>query len=253
MGKREGTANIYKKNSYPHNSLGFIRFLWDPCESTSIDTQRKLWIFTHPSSIVETFRELLSCCGITDDLKNFETFLKGEKTNLGNKNLPSDKFFEHKYFCSKKFKNEKVIIECFHKRINRFRLTGPQSTLMLKKVLRNITVESDGTNKVHWWTKYYDSEKINILNKQKEFFNSSLETLADGYIFAMISGDPRLNPRKVCDNLAHEESAAILSECAPDKVHISPLWIDDIREETKNKISDRDLNKLREKLIVAGK
>lgn len=254
IGNREGTANIYKKNSYPHNSLGLIRFLWDSLQNTSADCQRKLWIFIHPSSIIETFSEMLNSFGIVDNLQNFDTYLIEEKKKLGSKELPSNKFFQHKYICSRKFQTEKIIIDCFHKRINRFRLTGPQSTEILKKVFRNVSIEREETDKEYWWMKYYDSDvRMNMLNKQKELFNSSHETLADGNVLAMLTGDPRLNPRKACENSVNEEVNTILKECSLDDIHISPLWNDDIREELRNKISDRDLNKLKEALTVAGK
>ncbi|CAD5112292.1 DgyrCDS1521 [Dimorphilus gyrociliatus] len=246
-GNREGMASIFKKNSYPFKSLGLIRFLWDPCENLSLNSERKLWIFVHPSSVVETMKEVLDCCCIPylDDYEAYNEKLKKKSSSL------SSTFLHHKFFCSRKFHNAKISIDCFDNKLNRFRLTGPLSTKILKKVFRSIDIKFESGENEYWWSKYYESNiNKDIFNKQKSYFNSSLESMADGGVLGLVIGDPRLKSAKADDNLEEGESEALLSECAPENVHISPLWIDDVRKQLRKKISDGDLNKLKEKITV---
>lgn len=63
-GTREGNCVLYKQNQYPQGPICPVTFLWRP--KSELEPLRQLWIWCHPSSFEELWKELETCLSLSE-------------------------------------------------------------------------------------------------------------------------------------------------------------------------------------------
>lgn len=63
-GTREGNCVLYKQNQYPQQPICPVTFLWRP--KSEQEPLRQLWIWCHPSSFEELWKELEACLSLSE-------------------------------------------------------------------------------------------------------------------------------------------------------------------------------------------
>lgn len=226
-GKREGTVDLYKADSYPYGALGKINFIWR-CED-AIDG--KIWFFVHPSIYRDTVNEFV---------KVFD--LVKEETEMGSKRNTNE-------FKQPKYLNETNGLQLMELKdnLNRFRLTGPLSHAVLISALRPKAF--DGNTEKSWFLNYMETEEGKKAHScQNEYWNSvrnvtSPAELCPNMILALNIEDPRINrPKKRSKALpdilekSYGNDDALIT--VPDYNAVSKIWDTDVRK----KISDEKMS-----------
>lgn len=174
-GQREGTIELFAIDSYPYGALGRFRFIWQPPKQDN--TQRRLWLFAHPSIYQKLVQEL---CKLFDLIEQSETEVK-----------------------SKMYSNKMTSVEIHEMKnhLNRFRLTGPLSHSILSTAFKpKTTLVSEEKS---WFADYMKSQtNASIHEAQSNYWNevknaNSSAELPPGMILALNIEDPRINrPKK---------------------------------------------------------
>ncbi|XP_048214411.1 ribonucleases P/MRP protein subunit POP1 [Perognathus longimembris pacificus] len=164
-----------------------------------------------------------------------------------------------------------IIISDLTMEMNRFRLIGPLSHSILTEALKAASVhtEEEDTEKTphRWWVDTCKNpESVSLHRRQEAVFEllggiTSPAELPAGTILGLTVGDPRVNlPQKWSKALSNPEKCQdkekvrqLLLEGVPAECAHSFIWNQDICESaTENKISDQDLNRMRNELLVPG-
>lgn len=228
-GRREGSVDVFRKNSYPNNIIGKINFLWKPIEDEN-SQNRVLWIFAHASFYKELVNEMILLFDLENGLKNnpngMEIDDEVEKLKIITKNGNSIR--------TPKYVNKKMKINLIELKdtMNRFRLTGPLSQAILSKAFK-LKSEENEKSKDFW-------NKIKNINSPAE--------LPPNMILGLIIEDPRLNrPTQRTKAIPEEESNESFLEL-PNNLGSSPIWDSEIRDNlSKNMMSTDKFCKLRNK------
>lgn len=172
-GQREGTIELFAIDSYPYGGLGRFQFIWKQAESN--ETQRRLWLFAHPSVYQKLVDELC---------KLFKLDVQDEVESK-----------------AKTYLNKATDIELHEMKnhLNRFRLTGPLSHAVLTAAFRPKTNTEEGT-----WLNDYLRDETNALahETQSKYWGNvknakSAADLPPGIILGLNIEDPRINrPKK---------------------------------------------------------
>lgn len=206
-GDREGKVTMFHKDSYPHNAIGDVTFIWRPVNPDFTDSEsRTLWIWCHPSFYKELRQELtdlfdLDYSPVLEDvqMKNQSEIPPEKKTRKskkqsGNveqikialKNIPKLPHYINK--------ESNVRLTLLKDTLNRFRLTGPLSNAILTNALHPAEVFDKylhNSPKSTWWKEYRSKTTDSTALKTLEEFNSPSYFPPHAIIGANVI-DPRL-------------------------------------------------------------
>ncbi|XP_062555436.1 ribonucleases P/MRP protein subunit POP1 [Armigeres subalbatus] len=246
-GQRSGNVFVYKKDQYPNQCLGEIKFVWK--SESSKNEKRILWMFVHPAFYKELMEELVVLFELRnayrDDYLNSDEPLNVSKIikNVGTVRIP-------------KYENPLLSIEikALKDTLNYFRLTGPLSHAVLTKSLKPYQ-QDISKNVDHWfsdWIQTTGSEKSHI--QQFAFWEQSKNlttpaVLSPGLVVSSVIEDPRLNRKKKRTKALPD--AIITNRDLPEtglQLSCSPIWNESIRDIITTKmLSTHQLNVLRGK------
>lgn len=182
-GKREGSVDLYKIDSYPFNALGKVSFIWKSREPNEVN--HKVWISIHPSIYQDTVNELVKVFSL----------VKIENTCNTKENSKRIKQLQYANDTSG------VQLTELKDNFNRFRLTGPLSHSVLTSAFRPKIF--DENNEKTWFLNYMSTERGKEAHlSQTEYWNSlknitSPAELCPNLVLALNIEDPRINrPKK---------------------------------------------------------
>ncbi|XP_038147770.1 ribonucleases P/MRP protein subunit POP1 [Cyprinodon tularosa] len=165
-----------------------------------------------------------------------------------------------------------IVINDLTMEILRYRLIGPQSHSVLAETLEAATV-CDGSMKEQehllWWPQHCkDQSNMDLLQQQTDVFNllkgvCSTGELPPGTVLGLTVDDPRLTlpKRKVkavpsvnqSQEADEEKRSELKLRGVPQACWDSLLWERSVRDNvTDNKISEKELNRMRSELLVPG-
>lgn len=280
-GTREGQTIMYECDRYPWNAIGPVSFMWDPSvdisgiqENNSV-SNRRLWIWCHPSTFHQIWKELLGCLNLQEtnkftakvDSTSLDTDKSENKTMKENGNTKP--FICDKYKTSVVGHNadKQITMKSLTGSLLRFCLTGPQSTAVLVDTLQQANIESvkyPDENGSSWWKDYYSKPEHSSCHvTQKEFMETmekcqSPSELPPHCVIAMTARDPRLTrPDKRAKLTVDEESIrqdmSAFREKLSKAVSTSPLWLEAVREEVSStKLTDHRIHELKSQKLVPG-
>lgn len=234
-GQREGTIELFAIDAYPLGALGSFQFMWK--RAVQGETQRRLWLFAHPSVYHKLVDEL---CKLFD-LKAL-----------------NDSRTEHKMHLNQM---TNVELHEIKNHLNRFRLTGPLSHAVLSAAFKPKVTPSP---QEHSWFTDQLKDKTNALihNTQSNYWGNvkhvqCASELPSGMILALNIEDPRINrPKKKLKALPPFESPFNESDtdayCAiPNFNGDSAMWDEKLRERIQSeKVSSHTICVQRNKNIL---
>lgn len=240
-GEREGCANIFACDSYPLNSIGDVRFIWQP--DTGNSNIRKIWIFAHAAYYRELIDEFIK-------LFNLEKLEKTELHNTENEN-DTPKFMKN-YNLKRmpEYQNVNLQIKALELKdtINRFRLTGPLAQTVLLKSFKINQKGYSSESQFQIQSKFWEACKL---------ANSPAE-LSPNMILGLNIEDPRINrPTKRTKALQNDITSSCdfdLISSIPKNIALSDIWNTEYRNTLMDKmVSTPNLTKIRsETCIVPG-
>ncbi|KXJ80840.1 hypothetical protein RP20_CCG023129 [Aedes albopictus] len=251
-GKRSGSVWIYKKDQYPKQCLGKVKFIWKS-ESTT-DGRRVLWLFAHPAFYKKLIEELIVLFDLRnahrDDSMDVDEALDVSKVtkNAGTIRIP-------KYVNSKRSVEVKELKDT----LNYFRLTGPLSHAVLSKALKPFN-STKGEKSNHWFSNWIKTAKnIKSTEQQTVFWELTKDLTTPEETNQSPSGcdrgKSRFARRKKKRTKALPDAIAAnrdLPETTTDLAR-SPIWAESIRDSvTTNMLSTHQLNALRTQGLVPG-
>ena len=277
-GSREGIAWLYHPGTYPFGAIGNVSFTWKPSSAEMDDHEvasRTLWVWSHPSfydEVWEILKIILDLRPIEKDnpatVSNHNKFkdVINEK-KLSSKNIPQSKLSS---FISSKYPTSLIVVP-LRDTLNRFRLLGPLSQIILFDTLKKTDVEVleqpmlEATNITNnnraWWMSIKDDAKD--ISKIKWDFWSSLGSKEPGHVMSgIVLGLTVRDPRKLLP--IHRQSIETLLKPQKDEILVednnvksvlpnSPLWEASIRDEvTLTKVPDHCINAMRSKFLTPG-
>ncbi|KAJ6626435.1 Ribonucleases P/MRP protein subunit POP1 [Pseudolycoriella hygida] len=256
-GKRHGSVNLFKIDSYPMDVLGNVTFIWKPVESTGEvdDDRRTLWIFVHASFYEDVVNEISSVFDLTEvgyELEKSDKMVADSMKIRQNINLR---------------KNEALNIELkeLKNQLNYFRLTGPLSQAVLSNAFKcktNVTSSSNAS-----WFDNFLSTEIGALahNSQMNYWSgihnvNSPSELCPNMVLTLNIEDPRINrPKKRTQAIPANESQITkrFNDCTleiPEFSSVSQIWDHNVRDLIlKSKMSTHELcTKRNEEALVPG-
>lgn len=184
-GTKEGQTVLYRENSYPFHALGDVKYLWKPqLGSSDKESSRSLWIWTHPASyqlILDEIKKVFQGCD--DATGNLE---EGPSTRA-------------------------IAIHSLKDQLNRFRLVGPGSQEVLRRVFVPAKMDEkvpDGSSTLTlsvWWQSWNKQEEENSSVFLRQASNWSLveayqspNDLLPNSVYGLVVRDPRVagHPKK---------------------------------------------------------
>lgn len=221
-GAREGTADIFKTDSYPYEAIANVTFLWKISHNES--DKKSLWIFTHPAAYRDILNEMIGLFQATSS----------RDSNLMVRNP--------------KYENEEshVSIVELKDTLNRFRLTGTLVNGVLAKALKaascdseknwlqDLLTENDFYKKSHL-------QQVEVYEKFKTTFSTEFPVHC---IIGLNIDDPRANRFIISKD--EENKCFQRNVDLPELSSASALWEKDLRDDlTKTMITSAQLCKLR--------
>lgn len=193
-------------------AIGVVSFIWRPVQNC--DGKRTLWIWVHPSFYYEVLDSLNNC------------FSLGKN-------------------------NDQVKITELKHELSRFRLTGPLSTAVLQNAFKLVNINDISEN----WIKDYFKNNYEPLFAAENYWGTIKSPMhwSPYVIVPLIIQDPRFNfpKRRTKSQPSYENN--YVSVIKNDSFLNSPIWSEQIRKVvSENKISQYQLAKLRENLLVPG-
>jgi hypothetical protein len=144
-GQYEGRVILYEANKYPFNCIGPCRFLWKPTDEANSDTsQRKIWLWLHPSIYKHIQQELInifeltnSTCDSTKVINENDDSPAVKKRKVEEKTTQNDSVFKDVVDDSAVWSNNTKTIQLknLKDKLIRFKLLGPLSTTILANVV----------------------------------------------------------------------------------------------------------------------
>lgn len=221
---------MYEFDKYPWNAIGPVSFMWNPSTSHCGPSQnnatpgRKLWVWCHPSSFDQIWKEFLGCLTLTES-EETETIDKSRlDSDLANKEAAKKEDKNTEPFLCDKYKTnvvrlnveKKIRMKSLTGSLLRFCLTGPQSIAVLADTLLQaniVPVKYPDENGSAWWKDYYSKPEHSIGHvTQREFMETMEECqspseLPPHCVVAMTTRDPRVTrPVKRTKIVADENS-----------------------------------------------
>ncbi|KAM8966466.1 ribonucleases P/MRP protein subunit POP1 [Pelodytes ibericus] len=168
-------------------------------------------------------------------------------------------------------KESSVTITDLTMEVVRYRLVGPLSHCVLTEALRaaplHKEIENPDCGHHSWWADLCrDQDKVDLHKRQESMFHvlQGLEgpaQIPQGTVLGLTVGDPRLNlptkKTKALPNLEQNQDQEQVKSFRLNGVSVecaqSLIWSSDIRAKaTDHKISDQEINRLRNELLVPG-
>lgn len=249
-GKRQGSVNLFKADSYPMGALGNVSFIWKPIENIAnakadyMDDRRTLWLFVH----VSFYDEVVNTISTVFDLKEVEVESEAENADEALDRLKIRRKTTHR-------KNEisKMELRELKDQLNYFRLTGPLSQAVLSNAFK--CKGTTATPENHTWLNDFISTEIGALahNSQSNYWSNiktvnSPSELCPHMVLALNIEDPRINrPKKrtqafpaVEPPTSHKFNDATLE--IPEFNTVSQIWDHQVRDDIfESKMSTHDL------------
>ncbi|CAH1127345.1 unnamed protein product [Ceutorhynchus assimilis] len=210
-GKKFGELILFDCNK----AVGDVQFFWN-------STNNVLWLFVHPAFYKQVLDLLIGLFEM--NLVENQTSYRGPK-NVELKELEYE--------------------------LDRFRLTGPLSTAVLKNALRTVKF-TDKHPDYHAWLQNYPLE---ILSEQNQVFQNLTNTsyLPPNLLISILVHDPRLN-------LPNKRTKASLTQDEKDDFDklqqnssLSPLWNESVRQVLKDtKLSNAAISEKRSQFLIPG-
>ncbi|OQR79424.1 ribonucleases P/MRP protein subunit POP1-like [Tropilaelaps mercedesae] len=232
-GRYQGSIWLYQIDSYPHNCLGEVTFIWRPPESNV--SERTLWLWCHPAlrdNLIGIFKQLFDLAETSDSGSDMSPVFKGPAVTLTDR------------------RNE----------LNRFRLTGPLSVRVLCETLTQDESGLQLPSPLRLQPDYFNKFWKTLSHKAL----SAFAHLRDGQIAGNVVLDPRLHmPNKRIVSTVMGASAGgeeSTSERADDDLgdvddvpYESDLWDTLSRSFVKSAMLTQDqINKMRHDKLVPG-
>ncbi|KAG4068493.1 hypothetical protein HA402_004834 [Bradysia odoriphaga] len=191
-GKRHGSVNLFKIDSYPMGALGNVTFVWKPVENvTNIDNddRRTIWIFVHASFYRDVVNEIVTVFDLEDAEK------------VAAKPLSEVKLRQNVSIR----RNETLNVEMkeLKDQLNYFRLTGPLSQAVLSNAFKCKT-NCPSPDDSRTWLDHFLLTEMGALahNSQSNYWSNikavnSPSELCPNMVLALNIEDPRINrPKK---------------------------------------------------------
>ncbi|OQV20319.1 Ribonucleases P/MRP protein subunit POP1 [Hypsibius exemplaris] len=169
---------------------------------------------------------------------------------------------------AREYRSVTCSLRLLKKDLIRFRLTGPKSTAVLKSVMKPVTFPTEAVEGDFWWKPFLvDGGQTSAMELQHATWTGmdAVPLSSDvraGSVLGLVVRDPRifLPRRKISLADAENQNASsgtigsssrLPNRSAP--LAASVLWSEGVRDQVKrDKMSDRDMNKLRSALPAPG-
>lgn len=262
-GKRHGSLNLFRADSYPMRALGSVTFIWKPVENVAnvkvddTDDRRTIWIFVHASFYQDVVDEISSVF----DLKEVAHC---ELSKADDKPLDALKIRQrvgHR-------KNETLNMELLELKdqLNYFRLTGPLSQAVLSNAFKCKTNSALPDTTGTWLDNFVLTEIGALAHNSQSNYWSNIKTvnspseLCPNMVLALNIEDPRINrPKKRTQAFPAEEPPATqkFNDSTleiPEFNAVSQIWDHNVRDAiSKSKMSTHELCTQRNKnALVPG-
>ena len=243
QGSREGKLMFFKKDRYPKDPVGIVRFLWRSGDSE----YKTIWIWVHPVIYKTFLKEIVTSFTFNESTKEKSLFTNDQDCNMRN--------LSHS--------------------LNRFRLTGPLSIAILTDALHLPRLNSTSSHEVkksntssemdvdvpesEWHDAYYKSLNNSKAFKVQRDFMEELRTLKSpnqlppNSVMGVTVLDPRFFlPVKRTKKVANGEYYVKIPMPAA-LAHHSLIWDPDVRRGVKAELkSTQDINAMRSECLVPG-
>ncbi|XP_064606421.1 ribonucleases P/MRP protein subunit POP1-like [Liolophura sinensis] len=261
-GSREGHTIMYSYQKYPYDAIGPVQFIWKPKEQSSNcgpgEMERRLWIWCHPLCYKQVWQEL--CCTFSmpeaDEIQmqtSEQEMDNSMRAVLKNLNVT----------------NGSVTLSSLKDTLVRFRLWGPLSQSVLSDLFKEPVVKTDPNCSEYWWKKYYEEHQVEVHQHQWRTWNSlkmcqSPSEVPPHCVVGLTVRDPRifLPPKKTkatqetdderLKDPFNENKGSIEASVLPPCSALSPLWDEDIRKSTGQKLTEHEVNKRRSDHPING-
>jgi hypothetical protein len=238
-GHLEGSCLLYEPAKYPSDAMGVVRFIWMQSPQTNgPSTHRTLHLWTHPSMSAKFLTQVLLVFNMhsveeektapEDNSPSDTTPMEVEKTNdaasprdgIEGKVGFSEDFFEiERPF---EYRSSSCCLRILKKNLNRFRLTGPESTAVLKSVLKQAALPADlPKDKDFWWKMCCGDETVSGILERQQAAWSGVEYLPmstdirSGAVLGIVVRDPRIFLPRRKASLNNAKTAGTLNLDAP--------------------------------------
>lgn len=192
-GKRHGSLDLFKVNSYPMGALGSVTFIWKPVENVNslvkvddTDDRRTVWIFVHASF----YRDVVDELSIVFDLKEFE-YVKVDDKN-------QDELKVRQKVLHRRNETLNVELKELKDQLNYFRLTGPLSQAVLSNAFK-CKATTTKTDSPSWLENFLSTEMGALAHNSQSNYWSNVKTvnspaeLCPNMVLALNIEDPRIN------------------------------------------------------------
>lgn len=257
-GKRHGSVNLFKSDSYPMGALGNVTFLWKPVENVTTvdndDQRRTIWIFVHAS----VYRDVVNEIATVFDLNDVEPEKVATK--------PSSELKIRENVSIRRNETLHVEMKELKDQFNYFRLTGPLSQAVLSNAFKCKT-NCPSTEDSRTWLDHFVLTEMGALahNSQSNYWSNiktvnSPAELCPNLVLALNIEDPRINrPKKRTQAFPADEQATTpkFNDSTleiPEFNAVSQIWDMHGRDAiSKSKMSTHELCTLRNKnALVPG-
>ncbi|CAO1365623.1 unnamed protein product [Diamesa tonsa] len=276
-GSREGSADLFKIDSYPHNAIGKVSFIWKPSQNE--EDMKSVWIFVHPTAYRELVNEFITLFELVTepvsvkmetDEADVTVLVEGKKKGTLKKKKKDLKVITEEITFNRnpKHYNQQLKVEIIELKdtLNRFRLTGPLSNAVLSMALRT----SNNTTENNWLKELIKEDAVyqEAHTNQELFFNDLHTATSPGelppyMVLGLNISDPRTNrPEKrtkaIISNKFFKDERNFNSMNSildiPNCASFSGIWKKNLRDKlTSTAMTTDELCKLRNKCsLVPG-
>lgn len=252
---REGSLHLYEYGKYPFGYIGRVTLIW------KLDLS-SVWIWVHPSFKQQLLDELIRLF----ELKEAEIQFSMEIDDNVEKSVDAQKLVAknlHQPKCWENITSKRIELVDLEGALNRFSITGPQSTAILQEILKvkeSITLPEEAFTETFWYEDYY-AHKRSFWEKQASIWHGKHDysNFPSNLILPLTVRDPRIflpNKRSKLE-LGEEfkldkESFQNLVE-SYHKDYESPLFNHKWRNlVTNQRMSDNEFSKCRSELLIPG-
>uniref|UniRef100_A0A672GZ02 POP1 homolog, ribonuclease P/MRP subunit n=1 Tax=Salarias fasciatus TaxID=181472 RepID=A0A672GZ02_SALFA len=275
-GCRQGSVVVYRAGRYPSQPLGSVTFLWRPRAPGS--AHRQLWIWVHPTLKQDLLPELQAVCqcleAVVPPVVPVVTAAEVQPAGEPEVKPESPPGAEPKPGTKRKRSckdaggppAKKIIGDGTRSPSTPVTWKSGSTGIVIKSVFfsSHRTLSADWTAVPHrpsslWWPQHcMDEGNMNLHQQQTEVFHLlkdiySSSELPAGTVLGLTVEDPRLTlPRKKVKALPCVQTELVLRG-VPERCCQSFLWEQSIRDNvTENKISEKELNRIRSEVLVPG-
>ncbi|CAG0897260.1 unnamed protein product [Darwinula stevensoni] len=226
--QREGCVVLYQPNTYPLGAIGPVSFLWLPSEE---ETERRLWLWSHPSYAAQVQDVLIKHLNLQAEID------------------------------SERYCNQSLTVQVMDGAFNKFRLLGPAATAVLHAALRPSEVDClDNEVDAFWWKEYFQTEKCQTTHQKQKKLWEAMRNMSPGEVMpslliSLTVRDPRcfIPPRKTLSVPDFHDLSFQLNEEAEFPILDSPLFNVKWRKAvSESKVADNILNERKRATGIPG-